>query len=299
MAWRHHTHSLPLVTSLYYSHPEATEAYQVPQEYWFGSELIAAPFTAPAHPETGLARQTVWLPEGEWFHFFSGEHVRSGWQTQYGRLEDIPVFARAGAIVPLAPQVGWGGVENPAELDILVFAGADNRFELFEDDGASTQYRNGAFAVTAFSQAWRGNEMTFTISPAQGDLGAIPVRRSYRILLRGFTYPISCQAFHNGEAISIRFEGDVAVETLRFEPVGLEPGDEFRLILEMAEEWEKARRERSLEKLRKYLQAFRLNSLTKQAIENNWQEIATGKKLLRSFNELSDAQLAVLEGLLT
>jgi alpha-glucosidase (family GH31 glycosyl hydrolase) len=197
MAWRHHTHSLPLVTPLYYSHPEAAEAYLVPQEYWFGSELVAAPFTAPAHPETGLARQAVWLPEGDWFHFFSGEHVRSGWQTQYGRLEDIPVFARAGAIVPLAPQVGWGGIDNPAELDILVFAGADNRFELFEDDGASMRYRNGAFAVTAFSQTWRGNEMTFSISPSQGDTGVIPARRSYRILLRGFTHPISYQAYHN------------------------------------------------------------------------------------------------------
>jgi hypothetical protein len=62
----------------------------------------------------------------------------------------------------------------------------------------------------------------------------------------------------------------------------LEPGDEFSLILEMAKGWTKARRERSRETLQKYLIAFRLNSLTKQAVENSWQEIATGNKSLRS-----------------
>ena len=73
------------------------------------------------------------------------------WRTVKAALEDIPVYAKAGAIVPLAPKVGWGGIENPKELDLYVFPGADNRFELYEDDGETTDYQRGKYAITAFT----------------------------------------------------------------------------------------------------------------------------------------------------
>ena len=57
MAWRNHAEGIPLVTPLYYSNPEDDDAYACPQAYWFGSELIAAPFTAPAESDLGLSRQ--------------------------------------------------------------------------------------------------------------------------------------------------------------------------------------------------------------------------------------------------
>ena len=102
---------------MFYSHPEQEAAYTCGQQYWFGSELIAAPFTAPADADTRLSRQTVWLPEGDWFDFFTGERLTGGgWRTVYGGLDDMPIFAKAGAIVPLASEVGWGGVENPDAL---------------------------------------------------------------------------------------------------------------------------------------------------------------------------------------
>jgi alpha-glucosidase (family GH31 glycosyl hydrolase) len=107
---------IPLVTPLYYTNPEDDDAYACPQAYWFGSELIAAPFTAPAEADLGLSRQRVWLPDGLWFDFFTGKQYAGGWQTVYGGWSTIPVFAKAGAIVPLGPLAGWGGVENPAEL---------------------------------------------------------------------------------------------------------------------------------------------------------------------------------------
>lgn len=55
------------------------------------------------------------VAEGEWFDFFSGRRYGGGWD-RYGGLADTPVFAKAGAIVPLAPRVGWGGVGNPKAL---------------------------------------------------------------------------------------------------------------------------------------------------------------------------------------
>jgi alpha-glucosidase (family GH31 glycosyl hydrolase) len=62
-------------------------------------------------------------------------------------------------------------------LDIYIFPGADNDFELYEDDGETTDYQHGKYAITRFSL--RGN--TFTIHPAQGDVSVIPQQRTYRI----------------------------------------------------------------------------------------------------------------------
>lgn len=299
MAWRNHTTSLPLILPMYYSHPECAEAYQAPNQYWFGSELLAAPFTSPVLRETGLARQAVWLPAGEWFDFFSGERCPGGdWRTVYGELEDIPVFARAGAIIPLGPEVGWGGIENPVDLRLLVFPGADNRFELVEDDGESVAFNRGAYAVTVFSQAWNDPEAVITLSPARGDLGVLPPERCLHLIFRGISGEVQVQASLNGVEIPIGFTYDPLCETLNFTALPFKPGDEVQVKIRANGSSLLGSVSRSSAKAQKYLQAFRLNSWVKQAVMQNWSEIAAGALSLRSRGVLSDAQIAVLESLL-
>ena len=152
MAWHCAGEGRPLVMPMYYRHPEDEAAYHCPDQYYYGSELIAAPYVTPRHEETRVSRQPVWLPAGEWYDFFGGQrYTGGGWRTLYGGLEEIPVLAKAGAIVPLGPQRGWGGVDVPDEMTVAVFAGADNDFDLYEDDGASQAYRGGRGA----SHTWR------------------------------------------------------------------------------------------------------------------------------------------------
>ena len=299
MAWRGHTTSLPLITPMYYSHPENDEAYLVPQQYWFGSELLAAPFTSPALGETGLARQTLWLPAGDWFDFFTGECIRGGdWRTIYGEIEDIPVFARAGAIIPLGPGVGWGGVENPTELRLLVFPGADNRFELVEDDGRALTDADGAYAVTVFTQTWNNQEAIIRVSPARGDLNVLPQSRLLRLMLRGFTSQVRVQAYLNDADITLDTSYDLPTETLSFAALPLQPGDEFKLSVQAVDGSLISARDRSIAKLNKYLKVFRLDSWVKQEIVRRWPDVAAGNVSLRSGAAITDAQLAVLESLL-
>ena len=182
MAWRAHKTGISLVTPMYYGNMDSADAFEAKDQYFFGSELLAAPVLKPVSSKTGLATQKIWLPAGSWFNFFNGEKLTGGgWRTIKSGLEDIPVFARAGAIVPLAPKVGWGGIENPTELDLYVFPGADNHFELYEDDGETTNYQRGKYAITAFTI----EKDTFTIHPARGGTSLIPAQCTYRIHLRG------------------------------------------------------------------------------------------------------------------
>ena len=182
MAWRAHRTGISLVTPMYYGNMEDASAYEAKDQYFFGSELLVAPILKPCDPKTGLAKRKVWFPAGTWFNFFTGEPVSGGgWREITAALEDIPVFAKAGAIVPLAPKVGWGGIDNPGELDLYIFPGADNEFLLYEDDSETTNYLQGKFSITRFSL----DKDCLTIHPVEGDQSLVPVRRTYRIHLRG------------------------------------------------------------------------------------------------------------------
>jgi alpha-glucosidase (family GH31 glycosyl hydrolase) len=219
MAWRAYQTGLSLVTPMYYSDMDSDEAFKAKDQYFFGSELLAAPVIKPANEKTVFATQKIWFPPGSWFNFFDGEQVSGGmWRTVKTALEDIPIYAKAGAIVPLAPRVGWGGIENPKELDLYIFPGADNRFELYEDDGETTDYRRGKYTITLFTL----KKNKFTIHASSGDLSLIPAQRTYRIHLRGVD-----------ETASASLPGTYysATRTLSLEPLTLRASESLQVQL--------------------------------------------------------------------
>ena len=298
MAWRNTLTALPLITPMYYSHPEAAEAYQCPQQYWFGSQLVAAPFTRPAESDTGLARQILWLPSGEWFNFFTGEQVRPGWREVYGDLDDIPLFARGGAIVPLGEPQGWSSTANPQTLNLYIFPGRDGRFDLYEDDGETLAYTQGKYALTGFELHWGSRALSFTIAPAAGDPSVIPAERSYRLHFRGLVMPEEITARVNDVVTEPVTTYDPQTATLSLSLPALHPPDELRVELSVRSGDLLARLDRSLAMLHKYLLHFRLDSWKKAKIEDQWPEIVSGRLDLHAFRELTTSQAGALRGLL-
>jgi len=136
-----------------------------------------------------LSRRSVWLPNGEWFDFFSGDYYEGGIHARYGGLDDIPLYAKAGAIVPMGPKVGWGGIDNPETLHVVAFPGASNTFELYEDDGVTLDYREGAYAKTEFRQEMEDGRLTFGIGTTEGDRSHVPAERDYVLHFRGIAEP--------------------------------------------------------------------------------------------------------------
>jgi alpha-glucosidase (family GH31 glycosyl hydrolase) len=193
MAWRAHRTGISLIAPMYYGNMQDPEAFKAKDQYFFGSDLLVAPILEPVHSLTGLATKRVWFPAGTWFNFFNGERVEGEqWYTVQAALEDIPVSAQAGAIIPLAPRPSWGGIDNPPELDIYLFPGSNHTFELYEDDGETTDYLHGCYAITRLELTCSApgvtggeNTLTFTIHPAEGDLDVIPSTRTVHIHLRG------------------------------------------------------------------------------------------------------------------
>ena len=193
MNHRAYAEDIPLVLPMYYDYPLEEAAYHVPNEYCFGSELIVMPVTSPRIRGLNRAKETVWLPEGLYMDFFDGTIYEGGRVLDmYRGIEAIPVLAKAGAVVPMQEETDAVSVcGNPDRLVLKMFAGADGRFVLYEDDNVSCDYEKGICVETGLELVWNG-EQKILIHPAQGRNGAvvkelIPEERSYRIELYGCT----------------------------------------------------------------------------------------------------------------
>lgn len=295
MAWRNYRESAPLVAPMYHSHPHVDDACLCPNQYWFGSELIVSPFVRPRDPATRLARQVVWLPAGDWFGFFSGERVQGGgWRAIYGGLADMPVFAKAGAIVPLAPMRGWGGLGNPDELNVTVFPGADSEFVLYEDDGDSTAFQNGRYAETVFRQRWQSHRLELILQPAAGDTTALPRQRVYKLSFRGVASPKRVYCVVNGvpQALDVRYEE--ASDTLACGSFALAPDGAATVVLE-SESSLLSSSDRTPMKARAMLQAFDLETRAKAGIDADLPNIVKDLSRLGAFwLDLQDSQAFAL-----
>ncbi len=216
MNYRNHHDLQPLVQPMYYSHPKCNAAYRVPNQFWFGSELVVSPITQKNDPASCLGQADVWLPKGDWFDFFNGLHYHSnrGREIEVFRsLDGMPVFAKAGAIVPMANYAKHDNrLSNAEDMSILVFPGQSNSFVLYEDAGEGDAYKNGAFTTTVMELQW-GKEAVFTIRPAQGNLSLIPHRRTWRIGLRGFHKDVKICVSVNGMFVTAQCNRDSKCNT--------------------------------------------------------------------------------------
>jgi hypothetical protein len=147
--------------------------------------MIVAPITEHTDEITLMGKTDVYLPEGIWFDFSSGAIYNGGQTVCYRNLQDIPVFVKAGGIIPLNDDECSNATENPQTLRVRVFAGSDNKFSMYEDDGISNGYKNGKFIITEFALK-HSKKPEFTISFNGIADGIIPCDRNYIIEFNGY-----------------------------------------------------------------------------------------------------------------
>lgn len=190
----------PLIRPMYYLEPEQPEAYEVPNEYYFGAELVVCPITEPTDKAAGTACVKAWIPEGKWYDIFSGLKYDGGRMLElYRSLEDIPVLAKEGAIIPLTDLTEYtNSVENPKELAVKIVPGKKNAFILMEDTGDTCEDKEENWAQTKLE--WI-NENEFIIHPANGNLDVIPKRRTWKMEFYGIADVDNLEVTVGGKAI--------------------------------------------------------------------------------------------------
>jgi alpha-glucosidase (family GH31 glycosyl hydrolase) len=179
----------PLVRPMYWTHPDAPESFRVPNQYWFGTELVVAPITSPQDDDLLLGSVKAWLPPGRWTDLFTGVGYAGGREVRFHRpLQSIPVLVKAGGILPLAGAPGDLPVaadQIPQRLELVVAPGADGEFELLEDLGAGDGRDPDQWARTLIS--YDHENRTLTIGAAQGATDCLPPSREWTVTVLGAT----------------------------------------------------------------------------------------------------------------
>ena len=308
MAWHNHDRGVPLVRPMYYHHPDTELAYHVPQQYYFGSELVVAPHVREREDDTNLARQTVWLPDGQWFDFESGDPYDGGLQACYGDLTDTPVFAKAGAIVPLDGDPGFGDVDNPETLRVVAFPGADNTFDLYEDDGTSQAYLDGECSTTTLRQEYEPTHLEFTVEAATDDLEHVPAARDLELCFRGLRDDVDVTV--EGSEATVSYDADTHTHTVRVDDHDAETAVTVTLStdgasLQTPESGRLARTKRVLrnleiparskQRIEEYAAAFLDSRRSDLSWLGNFAEVATGQQLRAIVETLCDVGVARID----
>jgi alpha-glucosidase len=180
LAWQAHTLGLPLMRPLVLNYPDDPRVWALGHEFLWGDDLLVAPVT-----REGATAWPVYLPAGEWYDFWTGaRHAGPAGVTVEAPLDRLPLFARAGAIVPLGPIVQHTGERPLDEITLLVYPGGASRFAMYEDDGRSNAYRRGHHALTRFECTSRSTGATVRIEAPIGDAAVVPAGRRYVIRMR-------------------------------------------------------------------------------------------------------------------
>ena len=181
--------------ALFMDFPKDRNVWELGGEYMFGRSLLVAPvgkalFTEETRkysedPVDWTAPKTydVYLPAGaDWYDWWTGELVKGGKSvTADAPLDRCPLYARAGAIVPLGPDVQYCDEKPWDDLEVRVYLGADGKFTLYEDEFDGQAYKAGAYTTIDFNLHGR----TLTIGARKGSYPGMLENRKFRIVYYG------------------------------------------------------------------------------------------------------------------
>jgi alpha-glucosidase (family GH31 glycosyl hydrolase) len=196
LSWQTYSDGLPMTRGLYLTYPEDPEAYTFDREYMLGDQMLVAPITSAGT----TASTQVWLPPGTWTDYFTGKtYTGPSIQTITDDLTKMPVFIRAGGILPIQPYMDDSTQKSVDPLTLNVYTGADGTFSLYEDNGEGLDYQHNKYALTPISYSQR--QSTIQIEAAQGRYAQQLTQRSYLVnIINVATTPSSVTV--NGQVLS-------------------------------------------------------------------------------------------------
>jgi alpha-D-xyloside xylohydrolase len=191
--------------------PGDLRTHDLADQYLFGPGLMVCPVTEPMYydrnsePIAGVEKsRPVYLPSGTgWYDFLTEAWFPGGTTVEVpAPLEVIPVFARAGAIVPMAPVMQYVDEIRDAPWEIRVYRGADGVFPLYEDEGDNYNYESGRFSLVMLR--WSEDSGELTIGARAGEFDGLVKSREFRVVFISGGGRQSRTVVYSGEEIRVR-----------------------------------------------------------------------------------------------
>jgi alpha-D-xyloside xylohydrolase len=152
-------------------------AQNIGDQFMFGPAFLVNPVTEPA----ATTRQ-LYLPEAKWYDFWTGAEVAGGRMINaIAPLERLPLYVRAGSILPLGPEEEWSTEKPEDPIELRIYGGADGDFTIYEDENDNYAYEKGAYATIPLH--WDDASRTLTIGDRKGQFPGMLEQRTFRVVL--------------------------------------------------------------------------------------------------------------------
>ncbi len=201
MARASHDTGVSLCRPMYYDYPSDDNAYTFTNQYMYGDNMLVAPVITAG--KDGYAEVEVWLPEGDWYENATGTMLKGNQvYTRRFALDEIPVYVKAGSILPFHVEKNRRLTANDAAYSLNVFPGGSGEFTIYEDNGNDRDYDTN-FATTEVTSSNNGNKLTVNISPRVGSYPDMPASRNYEVKVLATLPPESVTV--DGVAVNYRY----------------------------------------------------------------------------------------------
>lgn len=179
-----------MMRSLAFDFREDAKVLDINDQFMFGPAFLVCPVLEPMYHEAGSKpiegvekTRSVYLPEGtDWHDFWTGERHEGGQTiTADAPIDIIPLFIRAGSIVPFNPAMQHATEKPPDPLELRIYPGADGSFTLYEDENDNYNYENGSFSMIEFR--WVDAERKLVIGSRKGTFPGMLKHRTFKIVL--------------------------------------------------------------------------------------------------------------------
>ena len=184
LAWKTTSDSYTPMRPLVMDFRSDVRAENTGDEFMYGPAFLVSPVTEPA-----ATSRRVYLPDAKWYDFWNGVSVHGKREiTAEAPLDELPLYIRAGSIVPFGPAVEWS-TEKPADpIELRIYRGADGEFTLYEDENDNYNYEKGVHATITFR--WDDAKRTLTIGDRQGEFPGMLTSRTFRVVFVGESHGI-------------------------------------------------------------------------------------------------------------
>lgn len=146
-AWEQYQKGTPLMRALVLEYQDDENVYNITDQYMLGNSIMVCPVT-----QKGASTRVVYLPDGNWTDYWTGKTYEGHQHLNVlTPLDKLPIFIKTGSIIPFQPVIQYTGQDQPDNIILAVYPGADNSFALYTDDGKSLEYQQGSYAVTHIS----------------------------------------------------------------------------------------------------------------------------------------------------
>ena len=229
-AWQVTSNNKSYLRPLFSDFATDRNVWDMTDEFMFGNSILAAPVLDPQYTQEKVIREdamtgwdrkevrgkmddgssvdwsapktvTKYLPKGAlWYDFWTGKQYRGGQRLELSTsLNRVPMFVRAGSILPLGPEMQYTGEKPWDNLEIRLYPGADGTFTLYEDEGDTYNYERGIYSTIPFH--WNDRSHTLTIGNRQGQYPGMLTNRKFTVVMPNGT---SQTVNYNGKEVAVQ-----------------------------------------------------------------------------------------------